>query len=239
MKSGMDLLIKGAEQIGIQLGELEQEKFRLYAEMIEKWSKKINLVSYQSEEELYRAHFLDSLICSMGYNFQKAERAIDLGSGAGFPAIPLKICFPNLRFWMVESRQKRCDFLQRVIETLNLKDCFIIWDRIENIAHQEEYRGVFDCAVARAVAPLSVLLELGLPFLKCNHGKLIALKGYEVHKEIKIAERALDILHGKVEKVIPYSFPGEKGRHLVVIAKEEETPSRFPRRPGVPAKKPL
>jgi 16S rRNA (guanine527-N7)-methyltransferase len=238
MGSGMDLLIKGAQQIGINLGEAEQEKFRLYAELIEDWSKKINLVSYQSEEELYRSHFLDSLFCGSGYEFQKAEKVIDLGSGAGFPAIPLKICFPNLQFWLVESRNKRCGFLQRVIEELNLDDCFVVWDRIEKIAHQKEHREIFDCAVARAVAPLSVLLELGLPFLR-RKGVLIALKGHAVIEEIKTAGRALEILGGAVDQVIPYYFPGEKGRNVVVVSKERETPLRFPRKPGIPAKKPL
>ena len=139
MKSGMDILIKGAQQIGIELGESEQEKFRLYGELIKEWNKKINLVSYKGDEELYRLHFLDSLICCTGYDFENAIRVIDLGSGAGFPAIPLKICFPNLQFCLVESRNKRCDFLQRVIELLDFKECFVIWDRIENIAHQKEY----------------------------------------------------------------------------------------------------
>ena len=102
MKSGMDLLIDGAQQLGIHLGEVEQEKFRLYEGLIEDWSKKINLVSYKSDEELYRSHFLDSLMCSKGYNFSQDARIIDLGSGAGFPGVPLAICFPNLKFcWLI------------------------------------------------------------------------------------------------------------------------------------------
>lgn len=143
-----------------------------------------------------------------------------------------------LQFWLVESRNKRCGFLQRVIEELNLDDCFVVWDRIEKIAHQKEYRGTIDCAVARAVAPLSVLLELGLPFLR-RKGVLIALKGHAVIEEIKTAGRALEILGGAVDQVIPYYFPGEKGRNVVVVSKERETPLRFPRKPGTPAKKPL
>ena len=114
--------------------------------------------------------------------------------------------------------------------------CYL--ERLENIAHKKKYRGFFDCAVARAVAPLSVLLELGLPFLKVQ-GKLIALKGYAVDEEIKESKNALETLGGNVDKVVPYFFPGEKGRNVVVVSKEEETTLEFPRKPGIPAKKPL
>jgi 16S rRNA (guanine527-N7)-methyltransferase len=235
---GIELLDKGAQRLGIYLGATEREKFLLYFQLIQEWNQKINLVSYHDQDQLYRQHFLDSLMCSLGCDLKNANRVVDLGSGAGFPAIPLKICFPNLDLLMVDSRKKRCIFLQRVIERLNLKGCDVIWERIEAIGHQEEYRGVFDCAFARAVASLSVLAELGLPLVKCK-GKLIALKGYDIQQEIDAAARALDILHARVEKVIPYSFPGERGRHVVVVKKEQETPYGFPRKAGMPAKNPL
>lgn len=235
---GIDLLNKGAQGLGIYLGATERKKFLLYFQLIEEWNQKINLVSYHDQDQLYRLHFLDSLMCSMGCDLKNATRVVDLGSGAGFPAIPLKICFPHLDVQMVDSRKKRCIFLQRVIERLNLENCNVIWERIEDIGHQKKYRGVFDYAFSRAVASLSVLVELGLPLVKCT-GKLVALKGYDIQQEIDAAGRALDILHGAVEKVIPYSFPGERGRHIVVVTKEQETPLGFPRKAGMPAKKPL
>jgi 16S rRNA (guanine527-N7)-methyltransferase len=239
MDSGIDLLTEGAGQIGIYLRDEEKKKFHLYGELIHYWNRKMNLVSCGSEEELYRLHFLDSLMCSLGYDMNAPRRVIDLGSGAGFPALPLKICFPNLRFCLVESRKKRSLFLRTVVAELDLKDCLVISERLENIASRKEYRAVFDCAVARALAPLRVLLELGLPFLRCKKGKLVALKGYEAQKEIDAADKALRVLRGRVEGVIPYSFPGERGRHVIVIAKDGETPDKFPRRPGAPAKRPL
>lgn len=238
MKSGIDLLVKGAQEIGIQIEEPEREKFRLYSCLLQEGNKMMNLVRYSNEDELYRAHFLDSLMCSTGYDFNQAARVIDLGSGAGFPAVPLKICFPHLQFWLVDSRNKRCDFLRRVIEELKLKACFVVWDRLENIAHRQEHRGCFDCAVARAVAPLGVLLELGLPFLK-SKGKLIALKGYKADEEITAARRASEVLGGTVEMVVPYGFPGERGRNVIVLSKQRPTATVFPRKPGIPAKKPL
>ena len=200
---GIDLLCKSAQELGIYLGERERERFLLYLQLIEEWSQKINLVSYHDQDELYELHFLDSLMCALGCDLKNASRVVDLGSGAGLPGIPLKICFPHLDLLMVDSRQKRCLFLQRVIDRLNLSDCHVIWERIENIGHQQEHRGVFDCVLSRAVGPLSVLAELGLPLLKCQ-GRLVALKGYDIQPEIDAAGRALDLLHGAVEKVIPY-----------------------------------
>ena len=238
MTVSMELLITGAREIGLNIGEEEQQKFLAYCELIKEWNKVINLVRYHNEEELFRAHFLDSLMCSRVYDLKLPTKVIDLGSGAGLPAVPLKICFPNMDIIMVESQKKRCKFLQRVVQELELKNCVIVWDRLENMAHQEEYRERFDCAVARALAPLRVLLELGLPFLS-GSGKLIALKGFAVQDEIATADCALKILGGRVASVLPYSFPGEKGRHVVVVAKNKETPTEFPRRPGVPARKPL
>lgn len=235
---GIDLLCKGAQELGIYLGEREKERFHLYLELIEEWNQKMNLVSYHDQDELYELHFLDSLMCAVGCDLENASCGVDLGSGAGFPGIPVKICFPHLNLLLVDSRQKRCHFLERVINRLNLSDCQVIWDRVENIGHEQKYRGMFDCAFCRAVAPLSVLAELGLPLLKCQ-GKLVALKGSDVLSEIGEAGRALEILHGAVEKVIPYSFAGERGRHVVVVNKAQETPSAYPRKPGKPAKRPL
>lgn len=232
------ILISGAKEIGIRIGESELEKFNKYSQMIKYWNEKINLVSYHHEEELYMLHFLDSLMCSLGFNFQGNCRVIDLGSGAGFPGVPLKICFPELEVSLVDARKKRCDFLQLVINDLQLENCFVIWDRLENIGHQNEHRETYECALARALAPLNVLLEYAMPLLQCG-GKFVALKGFNLDKEIEEAENALQILGGKIEKVVPYSFPGEKGRHVIVVEKFNVTPEKYPRRAGLPVKRPL
>ncbi|HHW28525.1 MAG TPA: 16S rRNA (guanine(527)-N(7))-methyltransferase RsmG [Syntrophomonadaceae bacterium] len=238
MESVEKILVSGAEGIGIQIGGSELEKFKRYSQLIKYWNEKINLVSCPDEEELYRLHFLDSLMCSLGFDFKGNCKVIDLGSGAGFPAVPLKICFPDLEVSMVDARKKRCDFLQLVIDDLHLKNSAVIWDRLENIGHSSEHRGVYDCALARALAPLNVLLEYAMPLLQCG-GKFVALKGFNIEGEIKLADNALAILGGSLEQVIPYSFPGEKGRHVVVIKKNGVTPEKYPRRAGVPAKRPL
>lgn len=235
---GMDLLCRSAQKLGIYLGERERERFHLYWQLIEEWSPKINLVSYHDQDELYERHFLDSLMCTLGCDLKSVGPVVDLGSGAGFPGVPLKICFPHLNLLMVDSRQKRCLFLQKVIDRLDLTDCQVIWERAENIGHQQKYRGVFDCVFSRAVAPLSVLAELGLPLVKCQ-GRLVALKGYDIQPEIDRAGRALDILHGAVEKAVPYYLAGGRGRHVVVVIKEQETLSDYPRKAGRPAKRPL
>jgi len=232
------ILVSGAERIGIRIGDLELEKFKRYSQLIRHWNQKINLVSFSGEEELYRLHFLDSLMCSLGFNFRGKHKVIDLGSGAGFPAVPLKICFPELEVIMVDAREKRCDFLQLVINDLNLNECTVIWDRLENIGHQRGHRETYECAVARALAPLNILLEYAIPLLKCG-GKFVALKGFNVEEEIKEAENAFQILGGRLEKVIPYSFHGERGRNVLIIEKTYETPEKYPRRSGVPNKRPL
>ncbi|MGI5927356.1 MAG: 16S rRNA (guanine(527)-N(7))-methyltransferase RsmG [Thermacetogeniaceae bacterium] len=238
METAEKILVRGAKEIGIQIGGSELEKFKLYSQLIKKWNEKINLVSYPDEEELYRLHFLDSLMCGLGFDFQGNCNVIDLGSGAGFPGVPLKICFPELEVSMVDARKKRTKFLQLVINDLHLKKSLVIWDRLENIGHQREHRGIYDCAVARALAPLNVLLEYAMPLLH-QGGKFVALKGFNIEEEIKEADNALQILGGRLEKVIPYSYPGERGRHVVIVEKIAVTPDKYPRRAGVPVKRPL
>ncbi|MFY9140332.1 MAG: 16S rRNA (guanine(527)-N(7))-methyltransferase RsmG [Thermacetogeniaceae bacterium] len=187
MGSAEKILVSGAKELGIQLAGAELEKFKLYSQLIKYWNEKINLVSCPSEEELYRLHFLDSLMCRLGFNFRKNCRLIDLGSGAGFPGVPLKICFPELEVSLVDARKKRTEFLQLVVDKLHLKKCAVIWDRLENLGHKGEHRGIYDCAVARALAPLNVLLEYAMPLLK-QGGKFLALKGFNIEEEIKEAD---------------------------------------------------
>lgn len=233
-----DVLVNGARELGIEIEPGSLEKFILYAELILEWNKKFNLVRVRRIEDLFQDHFLDSLWSSKGFAIGEIDNLLDLGSGAGLPAIPLKICFPKLRVIMVESQRKRCRFLEEVINVLQLEECQVIWERSELLAHNQQYRERFECVTARALAPLNVLLELGLPFLKCG-GRLIALKGRAVDEEVATAQYALDELGARVEEIIPYCFQGEIGRHVVIVRKEVLTPDTYPRRPGIPAKRPL
>jgi len=234
----MDILVDGARELGIILDEEKQKQFEKYALLIEKWNKRINLVRFHERVELFRSHFLDSLWCSKGCEFNRGPKLFDLGSGAGFPGIPLKICFPGIHLVLLEAQRKRCLFLREAVENLGLDNCSVIQGRAEEIAYEEKYRGVFDCVVVRALSSLPVLLELGLPFLAPG-GKLVALKGRNVEKEIESSQHACDLIGGEFIASMPYKLREENGRHVVVYRKIGETPHHYPRRPGIPEKKPL
>lgn len=238
MYDKMKSLIDGASKIGINLDRNKIKKFDEYMSLLIKWNKKMNLVRLQNEIDLVQFHFLDSLWCSAGYDFCGSHKVLDLGSGAGFPGIPLKIAFPDLHVFLLESQRKRCDFLNEVIGLLGLHNCNVIYGRAELYAHDLSLREEFDCVVSRALAKLVVLSELAIPFIKVG-GFLVALKGRDVVKEIKDAEYALDLLGGMVFDSIPYSFPGENGRNVLVIKKIKETPETYPRRAGIPEKRPI
>ncbi|HHW40180.1 MAG TPA: 16S rRNA (guanine(527)-N(7))-methyltransferase RsmG [Syntrophomonadaceae bacterium] len=232
------ILEQGAEKLGILIDEEKCRKFCEYAMLIKDWNKRMNLVSFREMEDLYRSHFLDSLWCMKGIDFHNGMKMIDIGSGAGFPGIPLKICFPGIELVLIEAQKKRCLFLKETIEKLNLDRCLVINGRAEEMAHAGIYREAFDCAAVRALSRLPVLLELGLPFLKTG-GRLVALKGRDVDIEIESSRYACMILGGELVAKIPYKLKDWERRHVVVYQKIKETPYRFPRRPGIPQKKPL
>ncbi|MGB9793307.1 MAG: 16S rRNA (guanine(527)-N(7))-methyltransferase RsmG, partial [Thermacetogeniaceae bacterium] len=152
-------LVDGAKSIGINMDEEKIEMFLQYERILEEWSERINLVRFRDREELYRSHFLDSLCCAKGAELCEGVRFIDIGSGAGFPGIPLKICFPETTVYLLESQKKKCMFLEAVVEKLGLKECFVVNKRAEVYA-REEGRSSFDVVVSRAVASVAVLLEL-------------------------------------------------------------------------------
>lgn len=234
----MEVLMEGARILGILLDEEKQKQFVKYALLIEEWNKRVNLVRFQERIDLFRSHFLDSLWCSMGCELDNSLKLLDIGSGAGFPGIPLKICFPGINLVLLEAQKKRCIFLEKIVENLKLERCSVINSRAEEIAHDEKYRDAFDCVVIRALSRLPVLLELGLPFLTIG-GKLVALKGRVVDMEIELSRYACRMLGGELSAIIPYKLRDEEERHVVVYKKIKETPHRYPRRPGIPQKKPL
>jgi len=234
----MQELAAGAARLGIEIDAGKRRQLEDYADLLLEWNRKLNLVRVRSRAELLRLHVLDSLWCRAAIDPEGGLSLLDIGSGAGFPGIPLKICFPGLSVRLLEAQQRRSLFLQEAIARLGLDDCTVLTARAEDLARSGSYRESFDCAAARAVAPLATLVELALPLVKTG-GSFVALKGSAAGEEIAEAAYALDVLGGAVERVIPYGFPGERGRNVVGIRKIADTPERYPRRAGMPAKRPL
>ncbi|MDH7577669.1 MAG: 16S rRNA (guanine(527)-N(7))-methyltransferase RsmG [Bacillota bacterium] len=234
----IEFLVAGARQLGIILDPRQQSQFQNYLEILLEWNKRMNLVRFRTREELIRNHFLDSLWCTAGCSFENGRRVLDLGSGAGFPGIPLSISFPGLKVFLLEAQRKRCVFLREACRLLELSNCTILAGRAEKLAHLPHLRATFERVVVRALARLVVIVEFALPFLTCG-GFLVALKGRDVEEELKEAGNALKILGGEIARVIPYRFPGETGRHVVVVHKTAQTPAPYPRRPGLPERRPL
>lgn len=234
----LPLLRSGIVEIG--LGELEQDKeklFHIYLRELQIWNKKFNLTAYESVREIVIYHFLDSLLPLPFFPIKEGD-LIDIGSGAGFPGIPLKILNPSFSLYLLEANKKRILFLKHIREKLKM-DFEILEGRAEDLGRNPQYREKFSLAVARAVAPLPVLLEYSLPFLKIG-GFFIAYKGPKLMEELKESERALSILGGKIlevkEAILPFV---EEKRMFLFVFKERETPQNYPRRAGIPSKRPL
>lgn len=227
------------EKIGLKITTKHLEQFSIYYATLIEWNKKMNLTGITEKEEVYEKHFYDSLSASLAIYFQDVKRICDIGAGAGFPSIPLAICFPHLHITIVDSLKKRITFLEHLISKLKLDHVELFHDRAETFGRKREMRESFDVVTARAVAKLSVLSELCLPLVKKN-GIFLVMKGPKVSKEIAEAERALSILGGIVTKRVETELPIEKSeRNILVIEKTKQTPKRYPRKPGMPNKEPL
>lgn len=234
-----ELFRKKAEELGITLTLEMQEKFDAYYELLVEWNKVMNLTGITEYEEVNEKHFLDSLALVKAECMENISSVIDVGTGAGFPGIPLKIVFPHLKVTLLDSLNKRIKFLNEVIGKLNLKDIETIHGRAEDFAKQKEYREEYDICVSRAVANLSTLSEYCLPYVK-KGGSFISYKSGEVDEEIKASQKAVKILGGSVEDVVKFTLPGSDiGRSFVKIKKLENTPKKYPRKAGLPAKEPL
>lgn len=224
---------------GIKLQPHQLEAFALYAQEIIAWNKKFNLTSIFDLEAIYTKHFLDSLSCLLVIDPLNALNVVDIGSGAGFPGIPLKITLPNLYLTIVESNRKKASFCEMIAKKLNLRDVMIQNQRVEIIGQEMNFRESYDWAIARAVAHLSTLTEYMLPLVKLG-GKALAMKAKKTQQEIADAKYAIQVLGGKIENTFPVNIPGlSEKRYLVSIAKLKHTPKKYPRRTGVPVKKPL
>jgi len=215
------------------------DKLAQYQTELLAWNAQFNLTAIRSAEEIETKHFMDSLSLLPTLQQYHVHSLIDIGTGAGFPGIPLKIADPSLRLVLVESVEKKAKFCQHIIQTLDLSDTEVIVERAEVLGQNQTYREQFDCAVARAVAALPILLEYLLPLIHVG-GIVIAQKSAAVDDEIRLARNACAILGGGELKIEPVSIPGlDVTRNLVIIKKVKPTPSIYPRRVGLPAKKPL
>ena len=239
MKKEMLYLKDSAAKMGIELSDLQLEQFDTYYEMLVEKNKVMNLTAITDLEEVVQKHFLDSISLIKVEKLNQDISIIDLGTGAGFPGIPLKIAFPELEICLADSLNKRVLFLNEVIEELELKKISAVHGRAEELARQKGYREQFDLCVSRAVANLSTLSEYCLPFVKVG-GKFISYKANEVEEETKQAEHALEVLGGACVDIQKFQLPdSEMNRAFVIIEKKKKTPAIYPRKAGTPSKKPL
>ncbi|GER67306.1 ribosomal RNA small subunit methyltransferase G [Weizmannia acidilactici] len=224
---------------GIVLGSEQLKQFETYYEWLVDWNNKMNLTAITEKGEVYLKHFFDSVTVAFFTDWNGPFQVCDVGAGAGFPSIPLKICFPELSVTIVDSLQKRITFLEHLTEALGLKNVFLFHDRAETFAKKPEHREKYDIVTARAVARMSVLSELCLPLVK-NGGRFIAMKALHAREELEKAEKAIQILGGKTENIYSFILPVEESeRNIIVVKKIKATPKKYPRKPGTPAKIPL
>ena len=236
----MKELYEGARTLGISLNDRQQQLFQAYYGLLVVWSARTNLTTITDYPGVVTKHFLDSLACLEELPEDVAGwRVIDVGSGAGFPGLPLKIACPGVCLTLLEATGKKAEFLTEVVSRLGLTDVTVLNARAEQAGHDPAHREAYDLAVARALAALPVLAELTLPFVRPG-GLVIAQKGEDPVAEVETAQAAFQTLGGRLRHVLPVSVPGlAAARHLVVIEKVAATPDGYPRRSGVPAKRPL
>ncbi len=233
-------LQENASQFNLSLTEAQLNAFERYLQELITWNERVNLTGILDPAEIVVKHFLDSLSVYLALrDLPSPLSLIDVGSGAGFPGLPLKIALPGLRLTLLEATGKKTAFLQHIVDTLKLTGVTVVTARAEETGRRPEHRQRYDVAVARAVAPLPVLAEYTLPLIKVG-GRAILQKGQHPADEIKQAANALGILGGRINQVLPVIVPGLSAeRHLVVIQKNKPTPPQYPRRPGLAAKKPI
>ncbi len=228
-----------ADKFNITITDDELAKFDKYFRLLIEWNEKINLTAITEPHEVAVKHMIDSLSCHDEKIFAENAHIIDVGTGAGFPGIPLKIYRPDLKVTLLDSLQKRIKFLDEVIITLGLKDITCVHARAEEGARQKQHREKYDVAVSRAVARLSVLAEYTLPYVKVG-GCLVALKGAKFAEEADEAKRAVAMLGGEIEDVRPIHLPTlDDKRAIIIVRKTKPTPKTYPRKAGTPERKPL
>lgn len=233
------LFVETLSEKGIPLSEQQVEQFSTYFQTLVEWNDKINLTAITDKPGVYLKHFYDSLTAAFYHDFTKELHICDVGAGAGFPSIPLKICFPQLKVTIVDSLNKRITFLNHLANQLELSGVAFYHDRAETFGQNKQFRHTFDVVMARAVARTSVLSELCLPLCKTG-GTFIAMKGPHAQEELEDAKNAIALLGAEVREIHTLSLPNDNGeRNLVLMEKKRKTPKQYPRKPGVPNKTPL
>ncbi|MEF2969206.1 16S rRNA (guanine(527)-N(7))-methyltransferase RsmG [Paenibacillus sp. M1] len=223
----------------IELSPEQLQQFETYYEELASWNEKMNLTGITERDQVYIKHFYDSVTLSFYINMQQIGSLADIGSGAGFPGIPLKICFPHIELTIIDSLNKRIHFLQNVVDKLGLTDVQLLHGRAEDLARKEGLRDSFDLVTARAVARMAVLNEFCLPFVK-QGGTFAAMKGSDPGDELTEAARSLSELKGKLVQNHHLSLPVENSdRHIILIDKTGSTPKKYPRKAGTPLKSPI
>ncbi|BBF44602.1 rRNA small subunit 7-methylguanosine methyltransferase GidB [Lachnospiraceae bacterium KM106-2] len=236
---GNDKFKNGIDRLNIDLSEKQLEQFQKYYEMLIEWNKVMNLTAITEYDDVIEKHFLDSLLLAQVIDLKKDYYILDLGTGAGFPGIPLKIAFPHLKIVLADSLNKRIKFLNEVIRELGLEDIEAVHGRAEEMAKKSEYREQFDLCVSRAVANLSTLSEYCIPFVKRN-GYFIPYKSGKIQEEMINGEVAIKVLGGKILDMPSLTIPNtDMERNFVVVKKEKSTPKKYPRSAGKPSKEPI
>lgn len=225
------------EKINVNIDDNKARKLYKYMKLLIEWNKKMNLTAITEPKEIIIKHFVDSL--TIEKYIQENTQIIDVGTGAGFPGIPLSIVRDDIRVTLMDSLNKRINFLDDVIKENNLTNADTVHSRAEELGRNKDYREQFDIVTSRAVASLNVLLEYMLPFAKVG-GYCICMKGSNIEEEINNSKKALELLNGKIEKIEKFELPGtDFGRNIIVIKKIKNVPDKYPRKPGTPAKEPI
>jgi len=227
-----------AEQ-NLPLSDQQKKQFERYFELLVEWNEKINLTAITDKEEVYLKHFYDSIAPILqGLISNERIKLLDIGAGAGFPSLPMKILYPQLDVTIIDSLNKRINFLQLLAQELDLEGVHFYHGRAEDFAQDKKFRAQFDMVTARAVARMQILSELTIPYLKVG-GKLLALKASNAPEELLEAKNALNLLFSKVEDNLSYALPNGDPRYITVVEKKKETPNKYPRKAGMPNKRPL
>ena len=230
---------KDIREFGIELSERQIEQFLIYYEMLAEKNQVMNLTAITDYDQVLKKHFVDSVSLVRAYDLKKRISVIDVGTGAGFPGLALKIAFPDLRVTLVDSLNKRVQFLKEVIEKLGLEKITALHGRAEDLARKREMREQFDLCVSRAVAKLSTLSEYCLPFVRVG-GSFISYKSEKISEELPLAEYAIKVLGGEILDQVSFYLPdSDLYRNLIVVKKVSGTPKKFPRKAGIPGKEPL
>lgn len=225
------------KDVGLEFDEEKYDKFIKYKDILKSWNKKINLTTIVEDEDIIKKHFIDCIKIFKFSPLRDISNVIDIGTGAGFPGIPMKIVNPQINVVLLDSLNKRINFLNQVISDIQLNNIKCIHGRAEDFSKDIKYREKFDAAVSRAVANLSVLSEFCIPYIKLG-GYFVAMKGPSVDDEIKESKKAISILGGKIENIVKIEND-DLNHNLVVIKKVKKTPNIYPRRAGIVSKKPL